>query len=275
MKSLKPRLLTAVIGIPILLIVLFVSELWRPFVGIVIGAFSAFMTGEYLQARKMLYKFHLSIPCMLFAFLLSVLVTTKYLYVLIFAFILIVFAVMIFKHEKTNYADVAYSVFGTFLISFGMSAVPIACASSVSITFCYICIFALPWMADAGGFFIGASFGKHKLCPKISPKKTVEGAIGGIVITMLFNLAFFFIFDYFFFKNDTIKWWMIPATSMFLSAISIGGDLSASVIKRNFGEKDFGTIFPGHGGIMDRFDSYSFVMPMLYAIISLILSVGA
>ena len=181
MKSLKPRLLTAVIGIPILLIVLFISELWRPFVGIVIGAFSAFMTGEYLQARKMLYKFHLSIPCMLFAFLLSVLVTTKYLYVLIFAFILTVFAVMIFKHEKTNYADVAYSVFGTFLISFGMSAVPIACASSVSITFCYICIFALPWMADAGGFFIGASFGKHKLCPKISPKKTVEGAIGGIL----------------------------------------------------------------------------------------------
>ena len=156
MKSLKPRLLTAVIGIPILLIVLFVSELWHPFVGIVIGAFSAFMTGEYLHARKMLYKFHLSIPCMLFAFLLSVLVTTKYLYVLIFAFILTVFAVMIFKHEKTNYADVAYSVFGTFLISFGMSAVPIACASSVSITFCYICIFALPWMADAGGFFIGA-----------------------------------------------------------------------------------------------------------------------
>lgn len=114
MKSLKPRLLTAVIGIPILLIVLFVSELWRPFVGIIIGAFSAFMIGEYLHARKMLYKFHLSIPCMLFTFLLSVLVTTKYLYVLIFAFILTVFAVMIFKHEKTNYADVAYSVFGTF-----------------------------------------------------------------------------------------------------------------------------------------------------------------
>ena len=125
MKSLRPRLLTAVIGIPILLIVLFISELWHPFVGIVIGAFSAFMTGEYLHARKMLYKFHLSIPCMLFTFLLSVLVTTKYLYVLIFAFILTVFAVMIFKHEKTNYADVAYSVFGTFLISFGMSAVPI------------------------------------------------------------------------------------------------------------------------------------------------------
>ena len=173
MKSLKPRLLTAVIGIPILLIVLFVSELWRPFVGIIIGVFSAFMIGEYFHARKMLYKFHLSIPCMLFAFLLSVLVTTKYLYVLIFAFILTVFAVMIFKHERQT-MPMLHIQCSELLISFGMSAVPIACASSVSITFCYICIFALPWMADAGGFFIGASFGKHKLCPQISPKKTVE-----------------------------------------------------------------------------------------------------
>lgn len=114
MKSLKPRLLTAVIGIPLLLIVLFVSELWLPFTGIVIGAFSAFMTGEYLHARKMLYKFHLSIPCIVFPFLLSILVTTKFMYILIFVFILTAFAVMIFKHEKTNYADVAYSVFGTF-----------------------------------------------------------------------------------------------------------------------------------------------------------------
>ena len=209
MKSLKPRLLTAVIGIPILLIVLFVSELWRPFVGIIIGAFSAFMIGEYLHARKMLYKFHLSIPCMLFAFLLSVLVTTKYLYVLIFAFILTVFAVMIFKHEKTNYADVAYSVFGTFLISFGMSAVPIACASSVSITFCYICIFALPWMADAGGFFIGASFGKHKLCPKISPKKTVEGAIGGILFCDLTAVIIGLIFHFCVMPDANINFWAL------------------------------------------------------------------
>ena len=266
MKSLKPRLLTAVIGIPILLIVLFVSELWHPFVGIVIGAFSAFMTGEYLHARKMLYKFHLSIPCMLFTFLLSILVTTKYLYVLIFAFILTVFAVMIFKHEKTNYADVAYSVFGTFLISFGMSAVPIACASSVSITFCYICIFALPWMADAGGFFIGASLGKHKLCPKISPKKTVEGAIGGILFCDLTAVIIGLIFHFCVMPDANINFWALILLGVIDAPVSILGDLSFSLIKRNYGIKDYGSIFPGHGGMLDRFDSIIFTAPVLVAI---------
>ena len=173
MKSLKPRLLTAVIGIPILLIVLFVSELWLPFAGIIIGAASAFMTGEYLQARKMLYKLHLSIPCMLFAFLLSILVTTKFLYILLFAFILTAFAVMIFKHEKTNYADVAYAVFGTFLISFGMSAIPIVCTSSASITFCFICAFALPWMADAGGL-ASTSFARKSVLKKLLKVQSAE-----------------------------------------------------------------------------------------------------
>ena len=241
MKSLKPRLLTAVIGIPILLIVLFVSELWRPFAGIVIGAFSAFMTGEYLHARKMLYKFHLSIPCMLFTFLLSVL-------------------------EKTNYADVAYSVFGTFLISFGMSAVPIACASSVSITFCYICIFALPWMADAGGFFIGASFGKHKLCPKISPKKTVEGAIGGILFCDLTAVIIGLIFHFCVMPDANINFWALILLGVIDAPVSILGDLSFSLIKRNYGIKDYGSIFPGHGGMLDRFDSIIFTAPVLVAI---------
>lgn len=75
---------------------------------------------------------------------------------------------------------------------------------------------------------------------------------------MLFNLAFFFIFDYFFFKNDTLKWWMIPGTSMFLSAISIGRRPVGLRYKEKLRREGFGTIFPGHGGIMDRFDSYSF-----------------
>ena len=128
------------------------------------------MTGEYLHARKMLYKFHLSIPCMLFTFLLSVLVTTKYLYVLIFAFILTVFAVMIFKHEKTNYADVAYSVFGTFLNFFWnecrTDCLRIICINLLSAI--YVFSHYRGWQTQAA-FLIGASFGKHKLCPKSQP----------------------------------------------------------------------------------------------------------
>ena len=205
-------------------------------------------------------------------------------YVLAIVYVIIMMFIMLGNYKKTKFEDVVMSMFCGVIVPYVMSTITLLrnlCLSRPDLFqqshIFFIIFMALlsAWLNDAFAYFVGRKFGKHKLAPNISPKKSVEGAIGGIVITMLFNLAFFFIFDYFFFKNDTIKWWMIPATSMFLSAISIGGDLSASVIKRNFGEKDFGTIFPGHGGIMDRFDSYSFVMPMLYAIVSLILSVGA
>ena len=198
-----------------------------------------------------------------------------------YAIVLLVLAVIF--NKEIRYTDSVMAFFASVAVPYAFSCfIRLNNFSDVKPGFsrweeCFLVamVFACSWLTDSFAFLVGRKIGKHKMTPVISPKKSVEGAIGGIVITMLFNLAFFFIFDYFFFKNDTIKWWMIPATSMFLSAISIGGDLSASVIKRNFSEKDFGTIFPGHGGIMDRFDSYSFVMPMLYAIISLILSVGA
>ena len=152
------------------------------------------------------FTFQYLVCCLLFCFRFSY---NKVSVCFDFCFYTDSLCVMIFKHEKTNYADVAYSVFGTFLISFGMSAVPIACASSVSITFCYICIFALPWMADAGGFFIGASFGKHKLCPKISPKKTVEGAIGGILFCDLTAVIIGLIFHFCVMPDANINFWAL------------------------------------------------------------------
>ena len=173
---------------------------------------------------------------------------------------------MIFKHEKTNYADVAYAVFGTFLISFGMSAIPIVCTSSASITFCFICAFALPWMADAGGFFIGASFGKHKLCPKISPKKTVEGAIGGILFCDLTAVIIGLIFHFWVMPDANINFWALILLGVIDAPVSILGDLSFSLIKRSYGIKDYGSIFPGHGGMLDRFDSIIFTAPVLVAI---------
>ena len=125
------------------------------------------------------------------------------------------------------------------------------------------------FVTDTGAYLGGSVFGKHKLAPKISPKKTVEGAIGGVSGVVVLSLITYVICDIFYFTNDTIKAWMVIPAVIFLCIIGMCGDLSASVIKRNFGEKDFGTLFPGHGGVLDRIDSFLVTMPAMYALLEI------
>ena len=138
----------------------------------------------------------------------------------------------------------------------------------------YVILFAIfcSWFSDIFAYFCGVFFGKHKMTPVISPKKTWEGAIGGIILTAGINVALFFVFKCKYFSIPFPDWdwyWVIPI-SIIMSVFSIFGDLSASVIKRNFGVKDYGWIIPGHGGVMDRFDSVIFVMPAMYALVCII-----
>lgn len=138
--------------------------------------------------------------------------------------------------------------------------------------------FACCWLTDSFAYLVGKRFGKHKMAPVISPKKSIEGAVGGVAITAVLNVvilvAFDLIgqhfFDYNIFGESNMKYLFFIPVSMVLSLVSMVGDLAASVLKRNFGIKDYSQIFPGHGGIMDRFDSCMFVIPALYGIFALI-----
>lgn len=109
----------------------------------------------------------------------------------------------------------------------------------------------IPWVADTLAYFTGRFFGKRKLCPEISPKKTVEGAIGGVASTGIVAVVV-----YGFAKGfEVFSLVSVFAVAVLLAIASIFGDLFASVVKRHFGVKDYGKLFPGHGGVMDRFDS--------------------
>lgn len=138
--------------------------------------------------------------------------------------------------------------------------------------------FSCSWFTDTFAYVVGVKFGKHKMAPVISPKKSVEGAIGGVVITAAINVLLVYLFtigcknlyDHTFFGESAMKYVYIIPISIILSLVSMLGDLSASVIKRNYGIKDYGKLIPGHGGIMDRFDSVIFVAPTLYCILNLI-----
>jgi phosphatidate cytidylyltransferase len=112
-------------------------------------------------------------------------------------------------------------------------------------------------MSDSFAYFTGRIFGKHKLIPSVSPKKTVEGAIGGVVFGVLTAVVFGFVVSTFFDPDGVItaNYLVLAISGMFLSVVSQIGDLIMSVIKRHYNIKDYGKFFPGHGGILDRFDS--------------------
>jgi phosphatidate cytidylyltransferase len=123
------------------------------------------------------------------------------------------------------------------------------------------------WWCDTGAYFIGSRYGKHKLAPVVSPNKTVEGAIGGLVFAVAFNqviaLAFSLAAPAFGF-GAKVDYPLLAAFTPVWAVLGMLGDLSASVIKRQFSVKDYGNIMPGHGGVMDRFDSALFTLPAVF-----------
>ena len=118
-------------------------------------------------------------------------------------------------------------------------------------------IFCLVWAADVGAYVTGRLWGKHKLIPQVSPGKSVEGALGGLASVLIISLL-----AYFYFKPTQVTLWFLLAG--LISLISIVGDLFISILKRRCHVKDTGRIFPGHGGILDRFDSLIAVLPVYY-----------
>lgn len=180
--------------------------------------------------------------------------------------ILLHMAVVVAEHGKSDYKAVLSSGFLTLYVTVSMSCLALSKAE-YGIIFMML-TFVCAWMTDTGAYFTGRAIGKHKLIPHVSPNKTVEGAIGGIVISALSCIIYLIIVSKCF---DGV----VITGSMLISGAIIGavsavfaqlGDLTASAIKRDTGVKDFGWIFPGHGGFMDRFDSVLFISPIIYAL---------
>ena len=142
--------------------------------------------------------------------------------------------------------------------------------------FFILLILCFAWGGDTCAYFAGRAFGKHKLCPVVSPKKTVEGAIGGVLGTMVFGVIITLVYsvaanrmEAFTRTNIGVSMYVIIALLGCVAAVlGIYGDLFASVVKRQCGIKDYGTIFPGHGGILDRFDSVMFIAPFVTMVIT-------
>ncbi|MBQ1187278.1 MAG: phosphatidate cytidylyltransferase [Clostridia bacterium] len=183
------------------------------------------------------------------------------LYVLTLAILAVV------NHKKFGVNQLVMTIAMPMLIGFAFACLEqLINAGGLTGLFYFFLLFNFACVTDIGAYFVGCSIGKHKLAPEISPKKTIEGAIGGIVCavvgTILISLVFQLIL------KTSINILVLALLTPVFSVIGMFGDLFASVIKRHFGIKDYGNIMPGHGGVLDRTDSILLIAPTLVLFLS-------
>lgn len=198
---------------------------------------------------------------------------------LVAIYVLLLCFLMLHNHENTKFSDVSFVVMSSLFVPFSFTRImyfrdiaeyyPDKNYTSAHGVFLILFMLFGAWMTDTFAYFAGSFLGKHKLCPKISPKKTVEGAIGGVLGCALANTILYAVYDNFVFENPTHNYLTIIVCAIIISVVGMCGDLTASLIKRNYGIKDFGKLIPGHGGIMDRFDSAMFVFTAFYVLFNI------
>ena len=175
--------------------------------------------------------------------------------------ILYTFAYIIFKKLEVTVIDVAITFLTIIYSPFMFAFVKLLLAQTNGRIFLLLAI-AYASATDTFAYEIGSRFGKHKLCPIVSPKKSIEGSIAGIIASVVISVAICAITNTYF--NTSFNLIIMGVMGVVFSIIGQIGDLAASSIKRYCGEKDFSQLLPGHGGVLDRLDSILFISPFLY-----------
>lgn len=180
------------------------------------------------------------------------------------AFIVLCFAEMLISHGKLPFQQVAMTMVAGLLVPFLLSAL-VRIRVMENGVFFVVAPFVMAFMPDTGAYLVGCAFGKHKLCPVISPKKTVEGLFGGFLGGIIGMLIYGFVLQHFF--GFAVNYLFAGLYGVLGAGAATFGDLMFSVIKRQTGIKDYGKLLPGHGGILDRFDSVTVVAPLAEALL--------
>ncbi len=185
------------------------------------------------------------------------------------AFLILLLAIYVFTYPKYKADQIIASFFGLFYVAIMLSFIYQLRSIEGGFYLVWL-IFLCSWGSDTCAYCVGMLFGKHKMSPILSPKKSVEGAIGGVAGAALLTLIYSLIFaDQM--SLTTINIIVLCITAMITALVSMVGDLAASAIKRNYDIKDYGTLIPGHGGILDRFDSVIIVAPIVYYMVVLLM----
>ena len=261
------RLLTAVVVLPFLIASILVSSLWWVFVVLAVAAMVLGLWEFYLLAKRLQLKPDPAAGYIAGAAIVTIsLNNDQAINVLLIQFVLIALTIgtliaatfrgafdkMLASTAATILGVMYIPLLGSHLISMRVGFNPTLSAHLLSFFFLVL------MGADAGAYYIGRAFGKHKLAPSISPGKTWEGAIGGILAA----LAMATLSHFWFFRELPLRY-ILPLAAV-MTIVGIFGDLAESALKRGAGAKDAANILPGHGGLLDRLDSLLFNAPLIY-----------
>jgi phosphatidate cytidylyltransferase len=261
------RVLVAVIGVPILVYVV----LWAPV--IVMAAALMLLAGiGAMELQKCVSgekKNNTLIGLSAFCAIFTVdwyYERPEYISLLFVLFLLLFFAYAVREAGEVKFNQIMAGLFGSFAIGYAFSAFLRLERSGVHRAYLLL-PFILSFACDTFAFFAGKAFGKHKLAPKVSPHKTVEGSVGGLLGNLVCGLLFAFVMDR---SGYSISYGAMALLALACGVVAQLGDLSFSLIKREFGIKDYGHLFLEHGGVLDRFDSVLFVTPVIEIILNFV-----
>lgn len=270
-KDTALRVVSAVVGLVLFFIIVFMDQL---VLNIAIGALILFMLFELFHAFGYGWTFSI-IGCVGSLIIIAVLslgnIDLFMGALIVYVLFLVLFAIL--SHKKTKFSDVAIMFFATIYIScFLVYVSRVRSMNEQGLLFVFL-IFICAWACDSGAYFAGKLFGRHKLAPEISPKKTVEGAVGGVVTSIVGCIILGLVSQ--FYLRLEVNYLFLCIIGLIGAILGQFGDLTASLMKRQCGVKDFGNIMPGHGGVLDRFDSVILVAPFIYYAVAFAAKVGS
>ena len=267
----KTRIITAVV-----LLCIFVPVLWFSDTIVfpaVIGLISLVGVYEYLKCLGYGKNLFVLLPAFVMAALLPSFAHKasgiSYILIVVAAlslYMFYLFAYAVFCRGSEKYSSLSSAFTGVFYIVLAFVCLVII-RRMINGQYVYLLTFIGAWVTDTFAYFTGRFLGKHKLIPEVSPKKTVEGSIGGIAFCIGSYILFGYIVSIY--ANLSPNYLLLGIAALFVSVISQIGDLIFSLIKRENGIKDYGKLFPGHGGVLDRFDSVIPVSIVLLIVSSL------
>lgn len=265
----KTRIIAAAVLIPILLVlVLFAPKM---FAAVIMAVLMAIGSYELLYRTHLVKHSRLVIYSSVMAFAVTMWSHAGAIHawlligMLVYTFVL--FTEMMCDHVKIRIEMIALCYVAGFVVPFLLSSLIRILAMTIGRQVVLV-PFVVAFMSDGGAYFAGLKFGKHKLAPVVSPNKTVEGALGGLVAAVVGMLIYAIILDLGA-PRLNVNYGLAILYGIIGSVAGVFGDLCFSIIKRQTGIKDYGNLIPGHGGVLDRFDSLMMVAPLMEALLLL------